>query len=203
MNKLIYLILFGLLSMNIKANAQGKINLMNGKIYEFDSLWKAPKNKFVYISTDNKKSCSIRIKRVFSINYPDGKEEILYVTDTVNNVFNLQQMRDYVKGEQDSWKYYHPKLATYGGLAIGGVAGFFGVFYGPVLPALYATVVTAATPPDVATKPYADKNLINNDYYAYGFENTSRKKILKNSLYGGGIGFGISILTYMLIFSRH
>jgi hypothetical protein len=185
------------------ANGQGKINLMNGKIIEFDSIGKAGNNKFFYISHYDKEIASIRSKRIFSIVYPDGKEEIIFTPDSTISDLNVPQMKDYVKGEQDCRQFYKPKLATIGGLIIGGGAGFFGFFYGPLLPAIYATYVTASNPPDVTKKPYCDKNYINNDYYAYGFETQGRKKKLSNALCGGGIGLAASLIAYVIIEKRH
>jgi hypothetical protein len=188
--------------LSILANAQGKINLMNGKIFEFDTISKAENDRFVYVAHDSKKIYFIGNRRIFSIVYPNGKEDIIFAPDSTITDLNVPQMKDYVKGEQDCRKYYKPKLATIGGLIVGGCAGYLGVFYGPVLPAIYATFVTASSPPDVTKKSYADKALINNDYYAYGFETMGRKKKLKNAIYGGGIGFAISVVTFILIEKR-
>jgi hypothetical protein len=189
--------------LSIVAHAQGKINLMNGKIFEFDTISKAENDRYVYVDHDSKKIYFIGNRRLFSIVYSDGKEEIIFTPDSTITDLNVPQMKDYVKGEQDCRKYYKPKLATIGGLIVGGCAGYLGVFYGPVLPAIYATIVTASPPPDVANKPYADKTLINNDYYAYGFETMGRKKKLKNAILGGGISFAVSVSTFIFLNRRH
>ncbi len=203
MKKNFFYILFSILLSPLFVDGQGEINLLNGKTIEFDSIGKASNKRFDYVSHLSHKHCKVRQSRVFNITYKDGKEEVFYTMDSLNNVFTLPQMREYVKGEQDSKKYYKPKLATIGGLVAGGISGYFGVFYGPFVPALYATLIAASPPPDISTKSYADKTQINSDYYAYGFENASRKKKFKNAILSGGIGFGVSVTSFIILRQRH
>ncbi len=196
-------LLFLLLIPAIFVHGQGKINLMNGKIIAFDTISKGNMEKFNYVSHDTKKVSAIKVSRIFSINYNDGKEELFFVADSTVSDFSVPQMREFVKGEQDCRLNYKPKAATVGGIIVGGAAGILGIFYGPVLPAIYATIVSASPPPDITKKPYADKILMNSDYYAYGFEMAARKKKLKNSLLGGGIGFGISVTAFIIFRPKH
>jgi hypothetical protein len=203
MNKKYLWLMMVLVTLSFVADAQGKLNLMNGKIILFDSIGKAGNEKYIYAIHANNESYSYTIgkRRIFSIVFADGREEIIFTSDSTISDLNVPQMKDFVKGEQDCWKYYKPKMVTVGGLVIGAGAGILG-FYGPFFPAFYAIIETASAPPDIAKEPYADKAYANNEFYAYGFEIAAKKKKLKNALYGGGISFVTSFVAYTII-SKH
>ena len=194
-------LLISLFACSVLVNAQGKINLLNGKIFEFDSIGKTANNKFNYVSHGTKKPSSIKASRIFSINYSSGKEEVVYVPDTSNFDLTIPQMKSYVSGEQYSRQHYKAPWVTVGGILAGGCGGYFGLFYGPIVPAIYGTVVTTFTP-NLNKAPYNDV-AFDNEYYAYGFDTTCRKKKLKNALLGGGIGFAISVTTFIILSRIH
>ncbi len=85
-------------------------------------------------------------ERVFSIQYRDGSERIMYMPDSLDPLeFSQEEMRMFIKGEQDATKYYKNNLNKGIGFGLGVGAGFLG-FYGLVVPPLYATIMGSFTP---------------------------------------------------------
>ncbi|HNQ60870.1 MAG TPA: hypothetical protein PKJ62_00625 [Bacteroidia bacterium] len=84
--------------------------------------------------------------RVFSVKYSDGTEKIIYKPDSLDPLeFSQEQMRIFIKGEQDAAKYYKNNLNKGIGLGLGMASGLLG-FYGLAGPPLYATIMGSFTP---------------------------------------------------------
>lgn len=102
-------------------------------------------------SDSNTKKKKYRLKtidpyRVFSIKYRDGTEKIIYTPDSLDPLeFSQEQMRLFIKGEQDATKYYKNNLNKGIGLGLGMASGLLG-FYGLAGPPLYATIMGSFTP---------------------------------------------------------
>lgn len=84
--------------------------------------------------------------RVFSVIYRDGKERIIFETDSLDPIdFKVEEMRNFIKGEQDALKFYNNTLIKIAGVGIGGGFGLLG-FYGLVGPPLYSTIIGSYSP---------------------------------------------------------
>ena len=84
--------------------------------------------------------------RIFSIKYRDGSERIIYQPDSLDPMeFTQEQMRMFIRGEQDATKYYKNNLNKGIGFGLGAGAGLLG-FYGLAIPPLYATIMGSFTP---------------------------------------------------------
>jgi hypothetical protein len=107
-------------------------------------------NTIAYKSLSNKLK-TIDPERVFSIVYKDGNEKIVYEPDSLDPLeFKVDEMRDFIKGEQDARVFYKNNAIKAGGVVVG--AGFaLLTFYGLIGPPLYATVVGSYSP-DVEKK---------------------------------------------------
>jgi len=171
---------------------QGQINLLNGKQIKADSI-KANGDKFTYFKPNKQKEKSLKKDDVFSINYPDGKEEFVFVPDTVDGDINLNQMKFVIKGEQDARKYYHAPTATLGGVVVGVASGYF-AYYGVIVPAL-SGVVTGLHQPHDYKRHVKDTLLTNNQFYVYGYRSIARKKKVKNALISGYISLTGSFIA--------
>src|SRR6187401_1849194 len=118
----------------------GTLLLINGKTIPFkliesngyDLVYRtpAPKNKLKKIDPE----------RVFSIQYIDGSERVIFQRDTLDPLeFTVEEMRLFIKGEQDADRLYHNNLNKVGGFAAGVVSSYFG-FYDVIGSPIYATV---------------------------------------------------------------
>ncbi len=84
--------------------------------------------------------------RVFSIIYRDGNERIVYQPDSLDPLdFKVDEMRNFIKGEQDAQKFYKNTVLKVAGVGIGAGFGMLG-FYGIIGPPLYATIVGSYSP---------------------------------------------------------
>lgn len=191
-NNLRFFLLSITLFASISSFSQGQINLLNGKQIKADSI-KADGDKFVYYNTAKQKEKTIKKDDIFSINYPDGKEDFIFVPDTASGDINLNQMKFFIKGEQDARKYYHAPTATIEGIIIGAGSGYF-AYYGIIVPALNGVGVGLHQPQDFK-RHISDTLLTNNQFYTYGYRSVARKKKVNNSLIGGYISLTVSLFT--------
>ncbi len=84
--------------------------------------------------------------RIFSVKYSDGTERVIYRPDSLDPMeFTQDQMRLFIKGEQDADKYYKNNFNKGLGFGLGAGAGLLG-FYGLAVPPLYATIMGSFTP---------------------------------------------------------
>jgi len=104
-------------------------------------------NTIAYRRIDKKdKVKTIDPYRVFSVIYRDGTERIIYEPDSLDPIdFKVEEMRTFIKGEQDAMSLYKNDFIKYAGVGIGAGCAFLG-FYGVVGPPLYATVVGSFSP---------------------------------------------------------
>ncbi len=84
--------------------------------------------------------------RIFSVKYSDGTERVIYQPDSLDPMeFTQDQMRLFIKGEQDADMYYKNHFNKGLGFSLGAGAGLLG-FYGLAVPPLYATIMGSFTP---------------------------------------------------------
>jgi hypothetical protein len=145
-----------------------------------------------------KKNFIIENDRIFSINNPKG-ENIIYAYDTViGNEFTIDEMRYFIRGEQDADKGFKAPGAFWGNLALAAGAGVTGSFLSPVPPFVFVALVGA---PKVNIKKETVSNLeyLNHTTYLMGYERVARKKRKIKSLIGGGIGLSVGLGTFFIL----
>ncbi|MDA3891977.1 MAG: hypothetical protein PF517_09985 [Salinivirgaceae bacterium] len=139
-------------------------------------------------------------ENVFSITEFNGKETVLYEpNEDFGEILTREQMKDYIGGFTEA---RYEKISPF--IFIGAVAvGFSGVFVpqpnvetggnsmaipvGILLPTAYVGLMGATTPnADKLEQKIQDKDI--NDYYLMGYQEGIKKKRVKNSLLGAGIG---------------
>jgi len=176
----------------------GNLLLINGKTIPF-KLIESNGYDLVYRTPDPKnKLKKIDPERVFSIKYVDGSERIIFQRDTLDPLeFTVEEMRLFIKGEQDADRLYHNNLNKIGGFAAGVVSSYFG-FYGVIGPPIYATVFGAFTP-NVEKIKGVDPELIKIPEYREGFEKKARDRKIRNGLISGFIGFVAGAITLSVV----
>ena len=180
-----------LLSIAGIAFGQGQINLLNGRIIKIDSVAGKVDNKVIYLPAGEKKLSNIASRKIFSISFANGREDIFYVYDSLNNGdMTVPHMKSYILGRQNASENYHAPTASIGGIIFGGASSILGIIYGPVPIALYS-VIASLHYPNVSHQEFCDKNMLNDDYYLYGYQIKVKRKKLKNAFLYSAISFGI------------
>ena len=145
--------------------------------------------------TEGAKQKKINLEKVFSLKYHDGNEHVFYQPDSLEeDDFTPDQMRMYIRGEQDAMKYYKNNTNKIAALVSGGAVSYFG-FYGIIGPAIYSTIVGAFSP-DVEKQPFLDPALVHVEEYKDGFQRKVRDKKIKDSILYGLLGFAAGVVTY-------
>jgi hypothetical protein len=173
------------------AFGQGQINLMNGKIIKIDSVVGKVDNEVIYHRPGEKNNETIGFKKIFSINHPNGNEEIYYVYDSINNAdMTVPHEKSYILGRQNARENYHAPTATFGGIIIGSASSILGLVYGPVPIAMYS-VIASLHYPNVAHQEFSDKAMVDDPYYQYGYQIRAKRQKMKNAFISSAICFGI------------
>ncbi len=141
-----------------------------------------------------------RRENVFSITSADGREEVIYTSDTlgfldsskVDVEFTEAEMRRFIKGEQDGRKVKSP-LTTFvsGGLGVAG--GIFGAFFGPVVPAVYFSIVAVKKKNKALERQVPINELRDDNAYMDGFSRTAKRQKVKNAAIGGAVGLAVGV----------
>ncbi|TAH42876.1 MAG: hypothetical protein EYC69_04705 [Bacteroidetes bacterium] len=149
----------------VQAQGQDTLVLLNGRVIPVLSVdfqeyrvayRKLPKQSKQISESQTTESGSIKKKktkyktmdplRIFSVKYSDGTERVVYRPDSLDPMeFSQDQMRLFIKGEQDADKYYKNNFNKGLGFSLGAGAGLLG-FYGLAVPPLYATIMGSFTP---------------------------------------------------------
>jgi hypothetical protein len=215
-----FLFVLGLFFITQNSMAQDKVTLLNG--LEYEGL--IADTSFLNISINRKKSSRPFVLdryRVFSINW-NGTETVLYRKDSAaGNIKTEQEMRLFIKGEQDGNSTYKAPWLVVGGFA----AGFFGGYVQPLMSQqlgkpyldkgeanpygwmeqLYAIPIVPLSYIIFSGSRWIkiDKNKISNkiylseDSYLEGYERVARSKKVQRALWSsiGGLVAGL-VVTY-------
>ncbi|MBK9414859.1 MAG: hypothetical protein IPN61_15850 [Bacteroidetes bacterium] len=126
-------------------NAQDTLVLITGKIIPVKSV-DLSDYTITYRTIDGTKLKTIDPARVFSIKYANGAERVIFQTDSLDPIdFSEDEMRRFIKGEQDAREFYRNNTVRYTSLLVGGVSSL-GAIYGLPGPLLYATVIGGYSP---------------------------------------------------------
>jgi hypothetical protein len=199
LNSILLTFLF-LMALTHQSNGQDKMLLLNGKevltkpeSINIDSL----RIRFVDFKT-GKKKC-IKKENVFSILNEKGGEKVVYKEDSTSLIsdLSLEEMRMYIKGEQDSRKYFKAPAATVGGFFIGGGSSFL-VFYALIPPATYIAIIGNHSP-DMSKQQVSDPELLKNNMYVNGYQKQARSRKIANAELGGLAGFMVGLVVYFIV----
>ncbi len=135
---------FSLLISSI-CQAQDTLVLITGKIIPVKSV-DLHDYSITYRTLDGKKLKDIDPARIFSIKYANGAERVVFQTDSLDPIdFSENEMRRFIKGEQDARQFYRNPVVRYSSVVVGGVSSFFSI-YGLPGPLLFATFVGGYSP---------------------------------------------------------
>lgn len=147
---------------------------------------------------DSTKNFTIENDRIFSISNSAG-ESIMYVYDTlIGNEFTIDEMRYFIKGEQDAEKGYKARGAFWANLLIGAGGGVTGSLLSPI-PAFGFTALSGLPKVRIKHSTVSNIDYIKHDAYILGYERVARKKRKISSLAGGGVGLAVGVGTFFIL----
>ena len=186
-----------------KAQAQDHILLMNGETIDGKVIGQSTL-EVRYIAT--RKNGQLReraepTEEVFSVTDSLGVERIWYFYDTVfGNDLTLEQMRWFIKGEQDARNGYKPMwpmieaFAVGAGLTIGLNWEMNALFVPPITAAVMALPRVYITNGSIT-----DPAMEGNEYYATGYARVAKSNRVVRSLFAGFVGVGVGLAVRQLI----
>lgn len=183
----------------IAATAQGTLIYLNGKERRFTRM-ELKDDYILYKPEGSTSDWMSRADRfnIFSILRDDGSEEILYQPDSTDQSDpTIAEVRDYIAGQKYAANRYRKPLNMIGGIA-SGLAGSVGGFYGIPVPLVYATIVGQINP----KPPKGEAGQVFSESFNHGYQRKARNMKIKNSLIGGGIGFGVGIAALMIFYAN-
>ena len=197
------LVAFAVLFLVDNVGAQDRILLMNGEEIVGKVLGQSTL-EVRYVETSKKGRTRERAEPtedVFSVTDSLGVERIWYFYDTVfGNDMTLEQMRWFIKGEQDARNGYKPlwpmieAFAVGAGLTIGFNLEMNAMFIPPI------TAAAMALPRVYITKgSITDPAMEGNEYYATGYGRVGKSKRVVRSLIAGFVGVGVGLFVRQVI----
>ena len=192
------LFLFFLLSFNFYLKAQDTLVLLSGKTIAVKNVELGGYYLSYHTLKENSKEKHMSLDNVFSIKYASKSERIIYEPDSLEpDDYNIDQMKMYIRGEQDAIKYYKNNLNKVGAFLFGGASAYFS-FYGIIGPAVYSTVIGSFTP-NLDKQRVSDPALLKVDEYRSGYEKKIRENKTKNAILYGLAGFATGVATFVVI----
>jgi hypothetical protein len=194
---LVFLILEGFFSYG-----QDTVVLLNGKTIEGEVL--EVTESLVVINVLKKQTIQKReidAERVFAVQYKNGSEKVLYQQDTTAGAFyTVEEMRYFILGEQDAFKYYRSPDASvlaFLGSAAGGFL-FAESFVVILMPILSTGVVNI---PRVRAKPgkVSNDNYLEHEAFHDGYERVAKNKRIQNTLKASVFGLITGVATFHAI----
>jgi len=192
-----------MLALPLISFSQDKIQLMNGTVLTGKLL---VSSSFAIQYQFVKKSGKVKVldmptERVFSTIDSTGKETLWYFQDViVGNDLSVDEMRWFIKGQQDARDGYKSPWATWGGflLGAGAVIGFDLEVNSLLLPPIWAGI-SAFPRVNVTKGSIRDPLMEGNEFYAYGYSRVGRTKRVLRGLLGSFAGVAVGLLTRSVI----
>jgi len=193
-------ILFSFFLFTLFASAQNKIILLNGQ--EIPAMNASVQGeKIIYRSPLNNKLKKVSVDHAFSFQDAKGREQVVYQMDPLDTGdFNAEEMRSFIKGEQEGDRYYRNQTNKVAAAAIGGAAGLLTI-YGLAIPAIYSTIVGSISP-NVEKQQVSDISMLNDPIFKEGYERRCRDRKIRNSLVFGYGGFAVSVTMLALLLKK-
>jgi hypothetical protein len=147
----------------------------------------------------DKDNLEIEKDRIFSIRKDGQPEYVVYEYDTViGNDYTVDEMRLYIKGEQDATKGCKARGAFWANVGIGGAAGLLGQFYSPIFPFAFVAC-TGFTKIRIKHSTVSNLEYLKHDAYILGYQRVAQNKRKVKSMIGGGIGLVLGFGTDLFL----
>ena len=183
--------------------SQGKIIMMSGKIIEGSNIKRGEEMiSYTYEHKGEEKKNEIEFYRVFSIQYEDGKEEIVYEQDTAAGLKKtVEEMRYFIYGERDAQNNHKTPAVAIAGVVYGAVGGYF---FAPVpiaTPLIPISYTLAMMIPKTKVKPsrVSNPDYMKQEHYIKGFQRAGRVKRINKAILGSAGGTVLGVVTYFLV----
>jgi hypothetical protein len=197
--KLIFICIISIF--RIELEAQDTLVLIDREP-KFISAYRIENDQVYYLPFGKTKERIIEIDKLYSVRTSSKGEEILYKQDSLeNNYLNVEQMADYIHGQQDARNGYG-KQATKsgsGGFVFGFLGSATGIYYGPLFVIGY-TAWKGASKPKYKKELGFDKKFVDNVFYKEGYGTMAKRLVSRRSAIGSGFGFlfGVATLSFVL-----
>ncbi len=198
------ILLLFLLSFTILPIVKGQdvIWLMNGRIQEGKVLninesvvnYEYSKNNKTYIK-------ELDTYRTFSILYGDGHTEILYTQDSaMGNDFSVAEMKYFILGEQDAYKYFKSPGSTLLGFTLAATGGVFVAESFLVLLVPFLSTGLHTIPGiHIRKSKVSNPDYLKEITYVQGYKRVAKNKRIQNAIKGSLIGVLAGIATYHVL----
>jgi len=190
------------LSICTKSFSQDTINLLNGKRIVAKSIYDEPTNalmKYDIVIRGKAKQKAVDKINIFSINYSDKTDRILYRQDTaIGYKLSIPEMEYYIAGEREAIKNYKAPWITVGGFALGFVATYKLAFWGLLSPAVFGTAMGVIDPKIKLSETTKPEMRTNKDFVD-GYMTTATRKKVKNALLGTVAGATVFAIATIVI----
>lgn len=138
---------------------------------------------------------------VFSVTDSLGRERIWYFMDTAfGNDLNTEEMRCFLKGEQDARAGHKPRWPVWGGFAVGAGATIAANLEvnSLFLPPLYGAAMILPRV-HVTKGSITDMTMEGNEHYAYGYAKVGKSKRVVRSMLSTAAGVVVGLAVRQLI----
>lgn len=138
-------------------------------------------------------------ERIFSYSTTASGEHILYTYDTLQgNYFTIDEMRYFIRGEQDGKKGFKARPPFYTNLLIGAAGGITGSFFFPI-PAFTFAILVGIPKVKINKNTVRRPEDLNHIPYIMGYERMARRNRKIQALVGGGIGIVAGLGTFLIL----
>lgn len=184
--------------------SQDTIVHQNGNVFLVDIIDK--EGEFVsYKLWEVPESRTFRLEKfvIFSLKEENKEEEILYeFNPDIGNIYLVDEMRIFIKGEQDAQKFYTSPIATIAGVLGGAVGGYLlgqGNLIGIAAPVVVPALIFIP-PVKIRSNAVRDEKYLNLIPYEQGYKRVAKKKKYLKSLAACAISMaGATVISAVFI----
>lgn len=179
------------------ATAQEVITLLNGREINAQTV-NATENDIRYTVAGSGRTKRLDGYKVFNIKSANGDERMIYRKDADDSLeFSVEQMRLYIKGEQEAIQFYHSPVVNLGAF-VAGVMSVNLAFLSIAVPPIYSTAVGSFSP-NMSKAKVSDPALRSVPEFCEGYQAKARNKKIKQSFLFGSIGLLSSIAVLQVV----
>jgi hypothetical protein len=181
--------------------AQDKLLLLNGKYVDVKK-YTINDDYVIYNKKDDTRARQRVMEKldVFAVVKADGSEEMVYKEDSINGL-SIEQVRNYIKGEQAAMRFYN-RQAHVGESAIVGMASSILIFYSLPMPMLNAVILGRFSPKKMQIPEGYDQPNSATEEYRVGYQKKARNLKIQQSIKWGYIGLGFGLIGFIAYFSN-